>query len=356
MQKCKWNFIWAGLILILPLTGCVDNAPSPSSPQAGTFTNQQSRLDTVLKRGKLICGVSGELPGFSFVESDGKYSGLDVDVCRSIAAALFDNPNAVEFRKLSAKQRFPAVQSGEVDVLSRNTTQTIQRDTELNLDFAPVVFYDGQGLMVRQDGNLKTLESLKNRSICVQSGTTTEQNLADQMRKRNIPYTSVVFDDVNITFGAYTEGRCDAITADRSALVSRRSSFLKPDDHVILTDLLSKEPLAPAVSSGDPRWSDVVKWTVYTLIDAEELGINSQNVAQFATSTDPVVKRFLGGEGDFGKKMGIPNDFAARIVKHVGNYGEVYDRNLGAKTKLKLDRGLNNLWNKGGILYSPPFR
>lgn len=312
--------------------------------------------DTVKSRGKLICGVSGELPGFSFVGPDGKYSGLDVDVCRAVAAAVFDNPDAVEYRNLNAKERFTALQTGEVDILSRNTTWTLSRDTSQGLDFAPVVFYDGQGVMVRKNSGIKSLADLKNKAICVQTGTTTEQNLADQMRKRGITYKPVVFEDVNITFATYSEGRCDAITTDRSGLVSRRTTLLKPDDNVILDEVLSSEPLAPAVAKGDSKWSNAVKWVVYSLVKAEELGINSQNLAQFASSNDPDIKRFLGTEGNLGEGLGLTKDFTARVVKHVGNYGEVYDRNLGAKTKLNLARGQNQLWSKGGLLYSPPFR
>jgi general L-amino acid transport system substrate-binding protein len=309
-----------------------------------------------LGRGKLVCGVSGELPGFSFVGQDGKYSGLDVDVCRAIAAALFDNPDAVEYRNLNAKERFTAVQTGEVDVLSRNTTWTMSRDTSVGLAFAPVVFYDGQGIMVRQASGIKTLADLKGKSICIQTGTTTEQNLTDQMRRRNISYTPVVFEDVNTTFATYAEGRCDGVTADRSQLVSRRTTLPKPEDHTILSEVLSKEPLAPAIAAGDAGWAGVVRWVVFSLIEAEELGITSQNLNQQLSSSDPTVKRFLGTEGDLGKGMGLTNDFAQRVIRHTGNYSEIYERNLGAKTKLNLPRGQNNLWTKGGLLFSPPFR
>jgi general L-amino acid transport system substrate-binding protein len=314
------------------------------------------RLASILGRGKLVCGVSGELPGFSFVGQDGKYSGLDVDVCRAIAAALFDNPDAVEYRNLNAKERFTAVQTGEVDVLSRNTTWTLSRDTSVGLTFAPVVFYDGQGIMVRQASGIKTLADLKGKSICIQTGTTTEQNLTDQMRRRNIPYTPVVFEDVNTTFATYAEGRCDGVTADRSQLVSRRTTLPKPEEHIILSEVLSKEPLAPAIAAGDAGWAGVVRWVVFSLIEAEELGITSQNLNQQISSSDPTVKRFLGTEGDLGKGMGLTNDFAQRVIRHTGNYGEIYERNLGAKTKLNLPRGQNNLWTKGGLLFSPPFR
>jgi len=350
----RWSPLFlASTLLLLPLSACGSDSPSTQNTGA---PQTKGRLATVLARGKLLCGVSGELPGFSFVGQDGTYSGLDVDVCRAIASALFDNADAVEFRNLNAKERFTAVQTGEVDVLSRNTTLTTSRDTSVGLEFAPVVFYDGQGIMVRKASGIKTLADLKGKSICIQTGTTTEQNLTDQMRKRGIAYTPVVFEDVNTTFATYAEGRCEGVTADRSQLLSRRTTLPQPNDHGILDEVLSKEPLAPAVADGDAVWANTVRWVVYSLIEAEELNITAQTVAQQTSSTDPAVKRFLGAEGDLGKGMGLSNDFTVRIIKHVGNYGEIYDRNLGPKTKFNLPRGLNNLWSKGGLLYSPPFR
>jgi general L-amino acid transport system substrate-binding protein len=341
----KWGLLIATLSLAFSLSSC-----------AGQSKNSSSRLDTIKSRGKLICGVSGQLPGFSFVKANGEYAGLDVDICRAIASAIFDDPKKVEFRNLNAKERFTAVQTGEVDILSRNTSWTISRDTSVGLEFAPVVFYDGQGIMVRKNSNIKKLEDLKGKSICAQTGTTSEQNLADQMRQRNINYKPLVFEDVNTTYTTYEQNRCEAITADRSGLNSRRIALSKPNDHVVLDLVLSKEPLAPAVANGDSKWFDVVKWSIYGLINAEELGITSQNVTQSASNTNPEVKRLLGTEGDLGKGAGLTNDFVARIVKHVGNYGEIYQRNLGKDSELKLERGPNKLWNQGGILYAPPFR
>ncbi|PMB40301.1 amino acid ABC transporter substrate-binding protein [Fischerella thermalis CCMEE 5330] len=342
----KWSlWLLATLPLILSMSAC-------SSRSAVS----NSRLDTIKNRGKLICGVSGQLPGFSYVKANGEYAGLDVDICRAIAAAIFDDPKKVEYRNLNAKERFTAVQTGEVDILSRNTSWTISRDTSVGLEFAPVVFYDGQGIMVRKNSNIKKLEDLKDKSICTQTGTTNEQNLSDQMRQKGITYKPLVFEDVNTTYATYEQGRCEAITSDRSQLVSRRSTFSKPDEHVVLDVVLSKEPLTPAVANGDSKWFDVVKWTVYGLINAEELGVNSQNVSQLTNSSNPEIKRLLGTEGDLGKGAGLSNDFVARIIKHVGNYGEIYERNLGKNSELKLDRGLNKLWNQGGILYAPPFR
>jgi general L-amino acid transport system substrate-binding protein len=357
----KSGLIIAIAPLIFAITACgggsgqrENTSSTPGSNLAVPAT--QNRWNSIKSRGQLVCGVSGEVPGFSFVGTDGKYSGIDVDICRAIAAALFDNPDAVEFRNLNTKERFTALQTGEVDILSRNTTWTLSRDTSVGLEFAPVVFYDGQGIMVRKNSGIKSLADLKGKAICVQSGTTTEQNIADQMRKRGITYKPVVFEDVNVTFATYAEGRCDGITADRSALVSRGSLLPKPQDNVILEEVISSEPLAPAVAKGDTRFGDVVKWVVYSLVKAEELGINSQNLGQFTTSNDPDIKRFLGTEGNLGEGLGLTKDFAARVVKHVGNYAEIYDRNLGPKTKLNLARGKNQLWNKGGLLYSPPFR
>ncbi|WP_066376460.1 MULTISPECIES: amino acid ABC transporter substrate-binding protein [unclassified Anabaena] len=339
--------------LIFAITACGGNSVTTSNPGS---VSASDRSDTVKSRGQLICGVSGEVPGFSFVGTDGKYSGIDVDICRAVAAALFDNPDAVEFRNLNAKERFTALQTGEVDILSRNTSWTLSRATSVGLEFAPVVFYDGQGVMVRKNSNIKSLSDLKDKAICVQTGTTTEQNLADQMRKRGITYKPVVFEDVNVTFATYAEGRCEAVTADRSALVSRRTTLPKPEDNVILDEVISSEPLAPAVAKGNTKWRDNLTWVVYSLIKAEELGINSQNVSQLANSNDPDIKRFLGTEGNLGQGLGLTNDFAARVIKHVGNYGEIYDRHLGPNTKLNLPRGENQQWTKGGLLYSPPFR
>lgn len=355
MQKLAL-ILAASLMLITTACGGESGQTGNTVATSDTATQGRSRWDAVKSRGQLICGVSGEVPGFSFVETDGKYSGIDVDICRGIAAALFDNPDAVEFRNLSTTERFTALQTGEVDILSRNTTWTLSRTTSVGLEFAPVVFYDGQAIMVSQNSGIKSLEDLQDRAICVQTGTTTEQNLTDQMRKRGITYKPIVFEDVNITFATYAQGRCDAITADRSALVSRRTRLPQPENNVILDEVISSEPLAPAVAKGDARWGDAVKWVVYSFIKAEELGITSQNIQQFANSDDPDIRRFLGTEGDLGETLGFTNDFAARIIKHVGNYAEIYDRNLGPKTPLNLARNQNQLWTQGGLLFAPPFR
>lgn len=339
---------------IFALSSC-NNNPAPRASTSATSPSS-ARWDAIKSRGKLICGVSGEVPGFSFVGTDGQYTGIDVDVCRAVAAATFNDPNLVEFRNLSPKERFTAVQTGEVDILSRNTTWTLSRDTSVGMEFAPVIFYDGQGVMVTKASGINSLIDLQDQVVCVQSGTTTEQNLADQMRKLGINYKPVVFEDVNIAFAAYAEGRCQAITADRSALVSRRSILPKPEDNQILAETFSSEPLAPAVAQGDSTLANVLKWAVYSLIKAEELGITSENIAQVANTNDPEIKRFLGQEGNLGQGLGLTNDFAARIVQKVGNYGQIYNRHLGPDTKLNLPRGQNQLWTRGGILYAPPFR
>lgn len=352
----KWSsLLLAALLLVTPLAACRSRSANTSARE-GTQAGGAGLLKKVTDRGKLACGVSGNLPGFSYVDQQGKYSGLDVDICRAIATALFDDPEAVEFRNLNAKERFTALQAGEIDILSRNTSWTISRDTSIGLEFAPVVFYDGQGMMVKQASGIKDLKGLEGKSVCIQTGTTTEQNLADQMRKIGVKYTPIVFEDVNATFTAYQEGRCEGVTSDRSQLVSRRSILPNPDEHVVLDAVMSKEPLAPAVKNGDSQWFDTVKWVVYGLIEAEELGITSKNIDQFANSTDPVVKRLLGKEGNLGQEMGLPNDFMARVIRKVGNYGDIYERNLGQNTPFKLPRGQNDIWEKGGLMYAPPFR
>ena len=315
------------------------------------------RLQTVLDRGKVICGVHGSFQGFGFVDSAGAWSGFDVDFCRAWAAALFNDANAVEFRGLSAQARFTALQTGEVDVLSRNSTWSWTRDAELGLTFGPVTFYDGQAIMVKKsvvDDPAAGLAALEGATVCVQTGTTTELNLADQFRAAGVNYEPVTFEDQNAAFQAYDEDRCDAITSDRSQLATQGQAVLKNfADHIILDVVMSKEPLAPAVAQGDDKWADAVHWVVYGMIQAEELGITSANVDSFITSEDPVVRRLLGVEGELGSKLGLSNDFIYRVIKRVGNYGEVYEKNLGP---FNLARGQNNLWNNGGLMYAPPFR
>ncbi len=356
MKQRNWGLLTI-LLMLLSLTACgggETTTNTPTTPAQTSPSSASSKLDTVKNRGTLICGVDGQLPGFSFVDETGEYSGIDVDICRAVAAAIFNDPTKVEFRNLSAQERFTAAQTGEIDLLSRNTTWTISRDTSVGMEFGPTIFYDGMGMMVTSASGIKTLEDLNGRAICVQSGTTTELNLADQMSQRGLEYTPVVFEDTDAVYAAYQEGRCEGVTSDRSQLVSRKVILPNPDDHVILDTVLSKEPLGPAVVNGDTTWSDTVKWVVFALIQAEEFGIDSTNIDSFNNTEDPNIRRFLGLEGSLGEDMGLSNDFAARVVRHVGNYGEVYERNIAEP--LKLERGPNKLWTDGGLLYSPPFR
>ncbi len=316
----------------------------------------EGTLATVKARGKIICGVNQAVPGFGFLQPDGSFAGFDIDFCKALSAAVFGSPDKVEYRPLNAKQRFTALQSGEIDVLIRNTTWTLTRDTELGANFAPTTFYDGQGIMVRKDSGIKTLEDLQGASICVSSGTTTELNLADQMAARGIEYTPVVFETADETTGAYLDGRCDAYTTDKSGLVARQSMFPNPEEHMILDETLSKEPLGPVVRHGDDQWFDIVKWMVFATFQAEESGVTSQNVDEMKNSDVPTIRKLLGVEGDMGQKLGLDNAWAYNIIKQVGNYAEIYDRNLGPDTVFNLPRGMNSSWKDGGLLYSPPFR
>jgi general L-amino acid transport system substrate-binding protein len=300
--------------------------------------------------------VNGGLPGFSFLdEATGQFSGFDADFCRALAVAVFGDPEAVEFRPLSTTERGTALQSGEIDVLIRNTTWTISRDAQWG-DFGPTTFYDGQGMMVHAELGAATLEDLEGATICVQAGTTTELNMTDQMRALGVEFEPVVFDEIDPTYTSYDEGRCDAVTSDKSQLAARRTVFANPADHVIMDVTMSKEPLGPVIPHGDARWFDIVKWTVYATMEAEEQGISSENIDEFTTSEDPEVRRLLGAEGELGQELGLANDFVANIIREVGNYGEIFDRNLGPETPFQMERGLNDLWINGGLLYAPPFR
>lgn len=317
-----------------------------------TAIAQAQTLERVKSRGRLVCGVNNALPGFGYIESDGSWSGFDVDFCRAIAAAVLGDPEAVEFVPLSAAQRQPAIQTGEVDVLIRNTTWTLSRDTEWTADFAPTTFYDGQGFMVRKDLGVAELEDLAGASICVTRGTTTELNLADTMRARGIPFTAVVFEEVDTVYNAYEQGRCDAVTSDTSQLASRRAVMANPDDHVILDVTISKEPLGPATRHGDNQWHDIVTWVVFATFFAEEYGITQDNVTSFE-SDNPEVNRFLGKEGGLGAMLGLDDDWAVRVIQAVGNYAEIFERNL---SPLGIPRGLNRQWTDGGLLFAYPFR
>ncbi len=314
----------------------------------------QSTLDAVSKKGFVQCGVNVGLAGFSQPDSRGVWRGIDVDVCRAVAAAVFGDSNKVRYTPLTAQQRFTALQSGEVDVLSRNTTWTITRDTSLGLNFVGVNYYDGQGFMVPRKLNVKSAKQLNGATVCVQPGTTTELNLADYFRANRMTFKPVVIEKLEEVLNAYFSGRCDVFTTDVSGLVSTRGSRApNAADHIILPEVISKEPLGPAVRHGDDRWFDVVKWSLFAMIEAEEMGLTSKNIDQQAGSKDPAVQRFVGATGDIGKMLGLDNRWAVNIVKQVGNYGESFDANL---KPLGFERGLNAQWKDGGLMYAPPVR
>ncbi len=313
-------------------------------------------LDDVRSKGFVQCGVSQGLAGFLNPDEQGNWTGLDVDVCRAVAAAVLGDAGKVKFTPLSAKERFTALQSGEIDVLSRNTTWTMGRDTALGLNFAGVNYYDGQGFMVRKDLGVKSALELSGAAICTNTGTTTELNVADYFRANKLEYKVVAFEKADEVVAAYDAGRCDVWTTDRSGLAANRLKLANPDDHMVLPEIISKEPLGPVVRQGDDQWFNIVKWVLFAMINAEELGITSANVDDKRNSDDPSAKRMLGTEGDFGSKLGIGKDWAYNAIKHVGNYSEIYEKNVGPNTPLQLERGANALWNKGGLQYAPPIR
>jgi len=313
-------------------------------------------LDDVKAKGFVQCGVSQGLPGFSSPDDKGNWTGLDVDVCRAIAAAIFDDATKVRYTPLTAKDRFTALQSGEIDVLSRNTTWTSSRDSSLGLNFTGVNYYDGQGFLVRKDKKVASALELSGASVCTQTGTTTELNVADFFRARNMKYEIVAFTTADETVKAYEAGRCDAFTSDVSQLYAMRLKLANTAEHMVLPEIISKEPLGPLVRHGDDQWLDIVKWVLFAMINAEELNVNAKNVDEQAKSANPEIKRLLGSEGNFGEQLGLTKDWVVRIVKHVGNYGESFDRNVGAGSPLGIERGLNRLWTKGGLQYAPPVR
>ncbi|MDQ5849158.1 MAG: amino acid ABC transporter substrate-binding protein [Pseudomonadota bacterium] len=321
---------------------------------AGTAYSQGT-LDTVQKKGFVQCSVNGgALAGFSAPDSKGVWKGIDVDLCRGVAAAVFGDATKVRYTPLTAQQRFTALQSGEVDILSRNTTWTITRDTSLGLNFVGVNYYDGQGFMVSKKLNVKSAKQLNGATVCVQPGTTTELNLADYFRANRMTFKPVVIEKLEEVLNAYFAGRCDVFTTDHSGLISLRASRApNPADHIILPEIISKEPLGPAVRHGDDRWFDIVKWSLFAMIEAEEMGLSSKNIDQQASSQNPSIQRFVGATGDIGKMLGVDNRWALNIVKQVGNYGESFEANL---KELGFERGLNRLWNQGGIMYAPPIR
>src|SRR5213594_3353817 len=332
------TIVWTGALVLF----CT------ASAQAG------ATADAAVKKGLLRCGVNTGLAGFSQPDSNGEWRGIDVDLCRAVAAALFRDAQKVRYTPLTAQQRFTALQSGEVDILSRNTTWTMARDTSLGLNFVGINFYDGQGFMVAKKRNVKKATQLAGAAVCVQPGTTTELNLADYFRANNMKFKPVVIEKLEEVLGAYFAGRCDAFTTDHSGLVALRASRApKPDEHLILPEIISKEPLGPAVRHGDDRWFDVVKWSLFAMLEAEELGLNSGNIDAQAKGPNPAIQRFVGASGDLGTLLGVDNKWAYQIVKQVGNYGESFDANL---KPLGFERGFNRLWNQGGLMYAPPLR
>ena len=314
-------------------------------------------LADVINKGFIQCGVSQGLPGFSSPDAAGNWQGIDVDVCRSVSAAIFGDANRVKYTPLSAKERFTALQSGEIDILARNTTETFTRDAALGLDFVGINYYDGQGFMVRKDLGVKSALDLAGAAVCTNTGTTTEMNVADYFRSNNMPYNVVAFEKMDEVVAAYDAGRCDVFTTDRSGLAAQRTKLSNPADHTILPETISKEPLGPVVRHGDNRFGDIVRWSLNAMKNAEEMGITSENVdAMRADTSNPARNRLLGTSGDMGDKLGIPNSWGFNIIKQVGNYGETYVRNLGPTTPINLPRGINNLWNNGGIQYAAPIR
>ncbi len=317
---------------------------------------QEKTLDSVKQRGVLNCAVNIGLAGFSNPDDKGNWTGLDVDYCKAIAAAVLGDPNKVKYIPTTAKERFTALQSGESDVLIRNTTWSMARDSSLGLSFAGVNFYDGQGFMVKKSLGVSSAKELNGATVCVQTGTTTELNLADFFRRNSMEYQPVVFEKAEECLQAYEAGRCDAYTTDASGLYAQRLQMRTPDDHIVLPEIISKEPLGPSVRQGDSQWFTIVKWVHYALLNAEELGVTQANVEEMKSSSNPDIRRLVGVEGDFGQGIGLDNDWAVRAIKAVGNYGEIYDRNVGKGSRINIARGLNALWTEGGLQYAPPIR
>ncbi len=322
-----------------------------------------SRLDLIRSRGSLVCGVSGKIPGFSFLGSDGRYQGIDVDICKAIGAAFIGDPEKVQYRPLTAPERFTALKTGEIDLLSRNTTFNLSRDAlgGNGVTFGPVVFHDGQAFMVKKSSRINQIEDLDGKNICVGSGTTTEQNLNDTFQERGLTYSPIKYQDLNQVVSGYLKGRCLAMTSDSSQLAAARSGFNNPQSHKILNEIISKEPLAPASIGGDQKLSDAIRWVIFALFTAEELGINQQNINSRLeiAKADPSLtsmRRFLGVDGGLGNKLGLEDDFIVKIINATGNYGEIYERNLGANSAVTIKRGYNNLYQNGGLLFAPPLK
>ncbi|BBD76973.1 amino acid ABC transporter substrate-binding protein [Hydrogenophilus thermoluteolus] len=314
-------------------------------------------MDAIKARGEIRCGVSDGLPGFSYTDQKGVVRGIDADFCRALAAAVFGDANKVKFTPLTAKERFTALQSGEIDVLSRNTTWTMSRDTGMGMVFpAAVVYYDGQGFLVNKKLGVKSAKELDGATVCIQAGTTTELNLADYFRTHKMQYTPITYDKSDESAKGLEAGRCDVLTSDQSQLYAQRIKMANPDQYVVLPEVISKEPLGPVVRPGDHEWFSTVRWTHYAMLIAEELGVTSKNVDEMKKSNNPEIRRLLGVDADFGKAIGLPQDWAYQVIKQVGNYGESFERNVGKGSPLKIERGLNALWTQGGLQYAPPIR
>jgi general L-amino acid transport system substrate-binding protein len=327
-----------------------------SATAALAQTAASPTLDAIKAKGYVQCGVTGGVAGFSAPDANNNWSGLEVDYCRALAAAIFNDADAVRYTPLTSQERFTALSAGEIDVLSRTTTWTMSRDTQLGISFVGTMFYDGQGFMVRKADNITSALDLSGAAICIESGTTTELNAADYFAANNLEFNAVVFVDQDEVVKAYEDGRCDVYTTDSSALASERSKFANPDDHIILPEIISKEPLGPVVRTGDSGFFNIARWTYFALLEAEELGVSSTNVDEMLASDNPAIKRLLGVEGDFGTPIGLTKDWAYQIIKLVGNYAEIYEKHVGPNTQIGLARGLNALWKDGGIQYSAPIR
>ncbi|KKC39567.1 hypothetical protein WH87_05150 [Devosia epidermidihirudinis] len=327
-----------------------------ASVSLGATAAHADILSDVKAKGYIQCGVTGGVAGFSAPDANNVWTGLEVDFCRAVAAAVFNNADAVRFTPLTSQERFAALSAGEIDILSRTTTWTMSRDTDLGISFIGTMYYDGQGFMVRKADGINGALELSGAAICIESGTTTELNAADYFAANNLEFNTVVFVDQDEVVKAYEDGRCDVYTTDASALAAERSKFAVPDDHIILPEIISKEPLGPVVRQGDDLWFKINRWSYYALLEAEELGVTSANVDEMLGSDNPAIKRLLGVEGDFGTPIGLNKDWAYQIVKLVGNYGEAFERNVGPSTDIGLERGLNALWTNGGLQYAPPIR
>ncbi|GAB4576162.1 MAG: amino acid ABC transporter substrate-binding protein [Anaerolineae bacterium] len=345
------RFLVVTLILVVAMLGGVASVfAQGGGTQLGPITQR------ILDRGELLCGANANLPGFGVVNEAGEFSGMDIDICRAVAAAVLGDANAVSFRPLTGAERQAAIQGGEIDIMSRNTTFTLSRDTTWGAIFAPTTFYDGQGVMTRAELGAASLADLDGGAMCVQSGTTTELNITDAITKAGLDIEIVVFPDAPTTWEGYLSGRCDAWTTDKSGLLAYQATAEDPGAHVILPDTLSKEPLGPLTPQSDPQFAEIVAWTIYGMIEAEEQGITSENIDEFMDSEDPVIQRLLGlNDNPSGSYLGIANNFVEVVIRQVGNYGEVFERNLGVPP-FNLARGINDLWTRGGLLYAPPFR